>query len=102
MSRPVPIEYDLNTWIIMRVSRDRPAAVVRRVTHANGISRYMLFDWSFNPMGARLLGVYDSLTAADDAVPYFESAPSGALHEGWPPGAHKPMHLDEESRADGS
>ncbi|WP_449281266.1 hypothetical protein [Leucobacter sp.] len=92
MPRPVPIEVDLNTWLIMRTNPTQPSALVERVTHENGITRYMLFTWSSNPTARRLIGVFDSLDAANEDVPHSESRGSrDDGRGGWPPGAHDPM-----------
>lgn len=92
MPRPAPIEIDLNTWIIMRHSPTQPVAIIERVTHENGITRYMLYKWPTNPTARRLVGVFDSLTSADDEIPYVETHhPQDNGRGGWPPGAHQPM-----------
>lgn len=68
MQRPVPIQTDANTWIIMRENADRPKGIVHRVTDTLGTARFMLYVWHPSPERQRMFGIYDSLDAADIAV----------------------------------
>lgn len=100
MPRPAPIEVDLNTWILMRTSPTQPVAIIERVTHENGITRYMLYKWTTNPTARRLIGVFDSLATADNEIPYIETfRPQDDGRGGWPPGAHQSMLPSETSQS---
>lgn len=75
MSRPRPIRYDQDTWLVMRNDPAIPKAVIQRVHHADG-DQYLVFRWHLDPDKRRLMNVVSSLERADDLVRY-DVPPSG-------------------------
>jgi hypothetical protein len=68
MSRPIPIRFDSDTWIVMRTDPAVPKAVIQRLRDRKGVSQYLLVKWDLNPEKRQLMGVHSSLEAADAKV----------------------------------
>lgn len=77
MTRPKPIRYDLDTWLIMRSDQVVPKAVIQRVRDRKGADQYLLFRWDLDPSKRKLMGVYDELAKADSLVRYDMETPTG-------------------------
>lgn len=84
-SRPKPIRFDLDLWLVMRNDPAVPKAVIQRVRHKDGVDRYLLFRWDLDPARRRLMSVCDTLEHADDLVRY-EVATQDDIHRGPPNG----------------
>lgn len=100
MSRPKPIRYDVDTWLVMRNDPVLPKAVVQRVHHRDGGDRYLLIRWDLDPAKRELMNVVDSLERADELVRYdppeqddaHSAPPNGLNADGTPwvrPGTQK-------------
>lgn len=74
MNERPPIQVGAETWVIMRDSSDLPRAQVQRVIGTNGDSRFLLMTWEPLPDDRRLVGIYESLAAAEAAVPWPDPA----------------------------
>ena len=76
MSRPKPIRFDLDTWLVMRSDPIVPKAVVKRFRDRKGVSQYLLLKWDLDPEKRQLMGVHVSLEAADAQVLYDNPRPT--------------------------
>lgn len=74
MTKPAPIRLDADTWVIMRGAKDRPAAIVNRVTDTHGTSKFLVMRWELDPAKRRMHGIFPTLQAADDSVPFDNAA----------------------------
>ena len=86
MSRPKPIRYDRDTWLVMRDSAVLPKAIIRRYIDRRGRDQYLVIRWDLDPSQQRLMSVCDSLERADDLVRY----DNNTTHGYWdgPPNPH--------------
>ncbi|KQR52307.1 hypothetical protein ASF88_12210 [Leifsonia sp. Leaf336] len=85
MTRPKPIRYDRDTWLVMRDDKVLPKAVIRRYVDKGGHDQYLLIRWNLDPAERRLMAVCQSLERADELVRYDNHA-----HGYWdgPPNPH--------------
>jgi hypothetical protein len=74
-TRPRPIRYDIDTWIVMRDDPVLPAAIITRLRNPNRSECYISVTWDLEPANRRLIGRYPSLQEADAAVRYAVAAP---------------------------
>lgn len=86
MTRPKPIRYDRDTWLVMRDNPVLPKAVIRRYTDKSGTDQYLVIRWDLDPAECRLMAVCDSLERADDLVRY-DNTPTHGYWKG-PPNTH--------------
>ncbi|MDR6970565.1 hypothetical protein [Leifsonia shinshuensis] len=77
MTRPKPIRYDRDTWLVMRDDVVVPKAVIRRYTDKGGHDQYLLIRWDLDPSKRRLMAVCPSLERADDLVRYDNNVSHG-------------------------
>ncbi|MGN7799042.1 hypothetical protein [Leifsonia sp. 22587] len=70
MTRPKPIRYDRDTWLVMRDHPVLPKAVVHRFTDKRGTDQYLVIRWDLDPAKRRLMAVCESLERADELVRY--------------------------------
>ena len=74
MTKPAPIRLDADTWVIMRGAKDRPAAIVNRVTDTHEMAKFLVMVWNIDPAKRRMHGIFPTLQAADDSVPFDNDA----------------------------
>ena len=77
VTRPKPIRYDRDTWLVMRDDAVIPKAVVHRYTDKAGIDQYLVVRWDLDPSKRRLMAVCTSLERADDLVRYDNNVAHG-------------------------
>ena len=77
MTRPRPIRYDRDTWLVMRNDPVIPKAVIHRYVDKRGADQYLVVKWDLDPAERRLMAVCDSLERADDLVRYDNDNPAG-------------------------
>lgn len=77
MTRPRPIRYDHDTWLVMRDDKVLPKAVIQRFKDRRGVDQYLLVKWDLDPGKRTLMAVCDSLEKADGLVLYDTSRPGG-------------------------
>lgn len=73
MPFPKPIRYDRDTWVCVRNDAVLPKAIIRRVTLTNQATgataeRYRVVTWALESSERQLIGYYESLGAANEAV----------------------------------
>ena len=83
-----PIQYDTDTWLIMRDHPTRPKAVIRRVTDRTQVEKYLLMTWDPDPAKWRLHNLYETLEQADKVVLWDNSAAVNSMRgsPGYPAG----------------
>ncbi|TAM67027.1 MAG: hypothetical protein EPN48_15330 [Microbacteriaceae bacterium] len=69
MTRPKPIRYDQDTWLVMRTNPVIPKAVIQRIHHKVG-DRYLVLKWDIDPANRELMTMCTSLEKADELVLY--------------------------------
>ncbi|WP_431279889.1 hypothetical protein [Leifsonia poae] len=77
MTRPRPIRYDHDTWLVMRDSDVLPKAVIKRFVDRRKVDQYLLILWDLDPAKQVLMAVCDSLEKADRLVLYDNRNPTG-------------------------
>lgn len=70
MNRSNTIIVDANTWLILREFPQHPKAIVQCVTDTTGEDRYLLLTWDAEPSKRRMVGIFKTLTEAEQAVPW--------------------------------
>jgi hypothetical protein len=67
------IMLDTHTWIVMRTHPTMPAGIIAHVevTTPDGtrVWRYRAVRWALNPADRTLIGYYDTVDQADEAIP---------------------------------
>jgi hypothetical protein len=74
-SRPRPIRYDQDTWLVMRNDPVLPAAVILRLRGSGRQEFFVTVRWDLEPENRRMVGRYATLQEADAAVLYETLAP---------------------------
>src|ERR1700712_2267550 len=74
-ARPRPIQFDYDTWLIMRNDPVLPAAIIQRMRDPRGQEFFVVVSWDLAPEGRRMIGRYGTLEDADSAVRYQVPAP---------------------------
>jgi hypothetical protein len=69
-SRPRPIRYDQDTWLVMRNDPVLPAAVILRLRGPGRQEFFVTVRWDLEPENRRMIGRYPTLQEADDVVLY--------------------------------
>lgn len=69
------IQIETGQWVVMRNDKWRPKAVIRRVGWHDGSEQFMLMTWHSTPAERKLVGIYESLEAANRAVPWRNPKP---------------------------
>lgn len=89
-----PIQYDTDTWLIMREHPTRPKALVKRVTDRTQVEKYLLMTWDPDPAKCRLHHIYDTLEQAAQVVTWDNSAAMNSMRgaPGYPEGFSRPAH----------
>lgn len=62
----IQIETDL--WAVMREPKDRPRAMIMRVTDWQQIEKYLVLTWHPEPHRRRLVSMHDTFEKANTAV----------------------------------
>jgi hypothetical protein len=75
MTFPHPIRYDRDTWFCMRNDPVFPKAIIRRVSLRNTVTgmtaeRFRVVTWALEPGERELVGYFEDLAGANDAVLY--------------------------------
>lgn len=70
MSRPRPIRFDVNTWLVMRGDPVLPKAIIERRKDRRGQDVYFVLSWDLDPGKHVLMGSKASLEDADSMVLY--------------------------------
>ncbi|TFC30128.1 hypothetical protein E3O55_08580 [Cryobacterium sp. MDB1-18-2] len=75
MSMPKPIRYSRDEWLCMRNAPVLPKAVIRRVLvtdHASSarVEKFRAVTWAIESAERELVGHFDDLRSANDAVLY--------------------------------
>lgn len=70
MSRPKPIRFDVNTWLVMRGDPVLPKAIIERRKDRRGQDVYFVLSWDLDPGKRVLMGSKTSLEDADSMVLY--------------------------------
>ena len=86
MTRPRPIRFDHDTWLVMRDDAVIPKAVINRFVDKRGKDQYLVVRWDLDPSKRVLMAVCDSLERADELVLYDNRNPSGFWNG--PPNRH--------------
>lgn len=63
------IQIETDTWIVMREVLSSPKGIIHRVTDVSGAERFLLMRWTAAPADRRLVGIYETIEAAAQAVP---------------------------------
>ena len=74
-ARPRPIRYDHDTWLVMRNDPVLPAAIILRLRNPGGGEFFVTVTWDLDPEQRRMVGRFDSLQHADEAVRYLVVSP---------------------------
>lgn len=77
MTRPRPIRFDHDTWLVIRDDKVLPKAVIQRFKDRRGVDQYMLIKWDLDPAKRTLMAVCDSLEKADGLVLYDNNQKQG-------------------------
>lgn len=64
------IQIGAASWVVMREHPSEPRAIIHRVKDARRIPRFLLMRWEPSEEHRTLIGVYDSMKAAEGAVPW--------------------------------
>jgi hypothetical protein len=78
-SRPLPIRYDQDTWLVMRNDPVLPAAVILRLRADPQREFFIVVRWNLDAALRRMIGRYPSLLEADAAVLYDNQPPERGL-----------------------
>lgn len=78
------IQIDTDTWIVMRNHVTHPVAVIEHIPSVEGISKYLVRRWDPVPSRRPLVSIHDTLEAANDSVPWDNSAALRAARDGVP------------------
>jgi hypothetical protein len=70
MTRPRPIRYDQDTWVVMRNDPTHPKAVIERRKDAQGVDVFFVLSWNLDPAIRILMGTTPTLERADGMVRY--------------------------------
>ncbi|MFZ4894192.1 hypothetical protein ACL9RL_07060 [Plantibacter sp. Mn2098] len=65
MSKPRPIRFDVNTWLVMRGDPVLPKAIIERRKDRRGQDVYFVLSWDLDPGKRVLMGSKPSLEEAD-------------------------------------
>jgi hypothetical protein len=74
-SRPRPIRYDHDTWLVMRNDPVLPAALIVRMRGPGRQEFFITIGWDLDAEQRRMIGRYPTLQEADAAVLYDNVAP---------------------------
>ncbi|MBL5974785.1 MAG: hypothetical protein D3X82_13750 [Candidatus Leucobacter sulfamidivorax] len=80
------IQISTNSWIVMRESPYEPRAIIHKVTDSQQMPKLLLMRWAPSEEHRVLVGVYETMKAAEQAVPWdTHVAPGhpGMSHEEW-------------------
>jgi hypothetical protein len=69
-SRPRPIRYDRDTWLVMRNDPVLPAATIQRLRGPSGREFFIAVRWDLDTERRVMIGRYGTLQEADAAVLY--------------------------------
>ena len=64
------IQIETDVRVVMREVSQHPKAVIHRITDTTGDDRYMLMTWAAERSARRMVGIYQELHAAEQAVPW--------------------------------
>ena len=96
-TRPRPIRYDSETWIVMRSDPVLPAAIIFRLRNPDAREFFITVRWDLDPAARRLIGRFESLEDADRSVLYDVPRPIvGKPNEDL---AHLHRRQEEQARA---
>jgi hypothetical protein len=74
-SKPRPIRYDIDTWLLMRDDPVLPAAIIVRLRGPGSQEFFVAVCWDLDHEKRRMIGRYATLQNADAAVLYEHSTP---------------------------
>jgi len=67
-SRPKPIRFDVNTWVVIRNDPEVPKAVLERRRDGRGDDVFFVSKWALDPSDRVLMGTTPTLERADMMV----------------------------------
>lgn len=67
-SRPKPIRYDADTWVVIRNDPEAPKAVLERRRDGHGDDVFFVSKWALDPSDRILMGTTPTLERADMMV----------------------------------
>lgn len=80
------VQIDTDSWVVLRRSKERPEAIILRLTASNNEARFFVLSWHPNPAMRRMVSMHGTLAEANrsvrwpvptsDGVPPFEGYPS--------------------------
>lgn len=70
MTRPKPIRYDQDTWLVMRNDPVNPKAIIERRRDGRGEDVFFVSRWNVDRGARVLMGTKGSLVEADEFVRY--------------------------------
>jgi hypothetical protein len=94
-SRPRPIRYDHDTWLVMRDDPVLPAALIVRLRGPARQEFFIAIGWDLDSEQRRMIGRYPTLQEADAAVLYENITPV----VGAPLEDMKQLHKRQEQQA---
>lgn len=65
VSRPRPIRYDVDTWLVMRYDPENPKAIIQRRRDGRGEDVFFVHRWAVDPTEWVLMGTVPTLERAD-------------------------------------
>lgn len=90
MTRPRPIRYDGDTWLVMRNDPVLPKAIIRRFRQKTGGDLFHVVRWALDPAEQVIMATATSLERADELVLYDRvvTGPMGGINgQGAQPGS---------------
>jgi hypothetical protein len=86
MSRPKPIRYSHEVWLVMRDDPAVPKALIRRMHSRDGSDVYLVIKWDIDPAKQVLMARAPSLETADELVRYDAKPQQSSVYTGPPNG----------------